>query len=215
MALTAFDAPRDSVAHDDYFSPALAAIDGIDADIEELRGEIEAVGNVAKQVHAIARQTNLLALNATIEAARASEAGKGFAVVANEVKQLSGETSKATDLIGDTLNALRRSLKQLCSRGETTRGAIENARQQADEAEARAAQVVAAAVDTAAPALDEADAMTAPVPKLILLDSKGFLYNRVWGISDFSHLSLNVRFWLPTDVLADPTRRPLSAQKQA
>ena len=79
--------------------------EGIEAQVEALRGEVENVSNMAKQIEAIAKQTNLLALNATIEAARAGEAGKGFAVVAGEVKQLAGQTSKATSQIGDIVGS--------------------------------------------------------------------------------------------------------------
>ena len=66
--------------------------------------EIDAV---VKTVSAIAEQTNLLALNATIEAARAGETGKGFAVVAGEVKDLSQETAKATEEIGQRIEAIQ------------------------------------------------------------------------------------------------------------
>jgi methyl-accepting chemotaxis protein len=71
-------------------------------------GEASAeIGKVIKVITSIAAQTNLLALNATIEAARAGDAGRGFAVVANEVKELAGETAKATEEIGRRVTAIQ------------------------------------------------------------------------------------------------------------
>jgi methyl-accepting chemotaxis protein len=78
---------------------AVKQADATDERMRELSAAGDRIGHVVKLITSIAEQTNLLALNATIEAARAGDAGRGFAVVAQEVKNLAGQTAKATDEI--------------------------------------------------------------------------------------------------------------------
>ena len=75
--------------------------------IEKLAQSTQEIGDVALLIQEIAERTNLLALNATIESARAGEAGKGFAVVAHEVKELAGQTQKATERISAKITAVQ------------------------------------------------------------------------------------------------------------
>ena len=78
-----------------------------DTKVQELKAAAQKIEDVIDLINSIASQTNLLALNATIEAARAGEAGRGFAVVASEVKQLAGNTTKATEEIKRTVFGVR------------------------------------------------------------------------------------------------------------
>lgn len=75
--------------------------------IRELSGASDKIGQVVGLISDIADQTSLLALNATIEAASAGDAGRGFAVVASEVKNLSGQTAKATQEIQSQIDAIQ------------------------------------------------------------------------------------------------------------
>lgn len=90
---------------------AVTVAESANATISKLGDSSVEIGKVIKVITSIAQQTNLLALNATIEAARAGEAGKGFAVVANEVKELAKQTAKATEEIGQKIEAIQKDTK--------------------------------------------------------------------------------------------------------
>ncbi|UTT86178.1 methyl-accepting chemotaxis protein [Vibrio pelagius] len=72
----------------------------------QLSDQAQNVSKMMEEIGGIAEQTNLLALNAAIEAARAGEQGRGFAVVADEVRALSGRTSKATVQIKESIETM-------------------------------------------------------------------------------------------------------------
>jgi len=86
---------------------AVARTEDTDAAMRGLTVAASQIGAIADSIGDVAARTNLLALNATIEAARAGEAGRGFAVVAAEVKQLAGQTAKATEEIAGRINDIK------------------------------------------------------------------------------------------------------------
>ena len=91
----------------DIAAAATAEAKGATERIGGLEDAVHKIGEVVNLINDIASQTNLLALNATIESARAGEAGKGFAVVAHEVKNLAGQTGRATEDIAQQIATIQ------------------------------------------------------------------------------------------------------------
>ncbi|WP_338670145.1 methyl-accepting chemotaxis protein [Pseudodesulfovibrio methanolicus] len=99
---------------EEMVNQVIESVGEVQAQTEELRLSMEAlgseakdIGNVLEVITDIADQTNLLALNAAIEAARAGDAGRGFAVVADEVRKLAEKTMAATSEVGEAIRHIQ------------------------------------------------------------------------------------------------------------
>jgi len=93
-------------------------------DFAQLNQKMQEIGKIVKLINDISNQTNLLALNAAIEAARAGEHGRGFAVVAGEVKNLAGESKKATNDIEILISAIQGMSKMSTQNLESAYGEV-------------------------------------------------------------------------------------------
>jgi methyl-accepting chemotaxis protein len=86
----------------------VGAIRGVSKSIENVKGDSEKIGEIARVIKEIIEETNLLSLNASIIAAQAGEKGKSFAVVAEEIKELAERTEISTREINQIVSELQR-----------------------------------------------------------------------------------------------------------
>ncbi|MDX1492265.1 MAG: methyl-accepting chemotaxis protein [Pseudohongiellaceae bacterium] len=94
--------------------------------IKSLEAQLEEVIRVIGVISSISKQTNLLALNAAIEAARAGVHGRGFAVVAEEVRDLAGHTTDATDQVSAIIDKFKSDVSGLQQAGGQMEVAVED-----------------------------------------------------------------------------------------
>lgn len=130
--------------------------------IEKLAQSTQEIGDVVLLIQEIAERTNLLALNATIESARAGEAGKGFAVVAHEVKELAGQTQKATERISAQIATVQNDAKSAVDAVRQIGDAVSNLNA-ISESIAAAVEEQTAATGEIARNIDQASQATAEV----------------------------------------------------
>jgi len=109
---------------------------------QSLRRGSQQVGDVAEAISAIAERTHILALNAAIEAATAGEYGRRFAVVAGQVRELAGDTRRATEQVKSTVAELREAVAALEASGEEARAVAARVDEQAQRAAASIGDVV-------------------------------------------------------------------------
>lgn len=125
------------------------AVSAGSASVTELGKRSEQIGQIIEVINDIADQTNLLALNAAIEAARAGEHGRGFAVVADEVRKLADRTTKATDEIAASIQAIQQETTQAVERMNTGTSQVQAGVEKATAAGDSLKRIVASAQNVA------------------------------------------------------------------
>ncbi|MFP4144476.1 MAG: methyl-accepting chemotaxis protein [Phycisphaeraceae bacterium] len=125
------------------------AVNSSAASVQELGKRGEQIGQIIEVINDIADQTNLLALNAAIEAARAGEHGRGFAVVADEVRKLAERTTKATEEVAASIEAIQQETGQAVERMEAGTQEVTRGVESASTASGSLRDIVAAAQQVA------------------------------------------------------------------
>ena len=112
--------------------------------VKEIENQSAMLQEANVAIAAIASQTNLLAMNAAIEAAHAGEAGKGFAVVADEIRKLSETSSTQSKTIGNQLNNIKDSIKEVVVASTEASAAFDSVSQKLEETDALVMHIKAA-----------------------------------------------------------------------
>lgn len=126
------------------------AVSSSASSVQELGKRGEQIGEVITVINDIADQTNLLALNAAIEAARAGEHGRGFAVVADEVRKLADRTTKATEEIAGSIQAIQNETTTAVQKMNAGTDEVTTGVAKAEQAGDSLKQIVASAQDVSA-----------------------------------------------------------------
>jgi len=133
----------------DGMSQIEQAVTASAASVTELGSRGRQIGEIISTINDIADQTNLLALNAAIEAARAGEHGRGFAVVADEVRKLAERTSKATEEVGRSIQAIQHETEEAVRRMGAGTEQVKSGVERATAAGASLDQIVSGAGEVA------------------------------------------------------------------
>lgn len=120
---------ENTVENQQRMNTAIDSMQKIDESTNQCKNIIKTLGEESKEIigiiqviTGISSRTNILALNASIEAARAGEHGKGFSVVASEIRQLSEQTKKAVESIGEIINQVAANTNEAVSAMEQSAG---------------------------------------------------------------------------------------------
>ncbi len=131
-------------------SETLSGMQGIRSNVQSVAQHMsllskrsEEISSVVESVTHISSQINLLALSAALEAAGAGEAGARFAAVADEVKRLAEESADFAGRITDLISYVRKDIKEVVYKVESSSEKVEAGYTVASEAGQRLKEISA------------------------------------------------------------------------